>query len=104
MSQQQEMADAAYERLKNGPLPMSELIGEVREKWGVEHGVSAVHGFIREVATCLLHHGVEVGDVIAGQFVPWTLEPSDADEKIDRDLMSMDAFHDDHSRYVFRSK
>jgi len=104
MSQQQDIADAAYERLRNGPIPISDLVRELREKWGAEFGVSAVHGFVREVATCLLHREVEIGEVIAGRFVPWGLEPWDADEKIDHDLMSMDAFFEDDSRYVFRSK
>jgi hypothetical protein len=104
MSDQSDMADAAYERLKSGGLPISTLVRELREKWGEEFGVSAVHGFIREVATCLLHYEVEVGDLVDGRFVSWDLEPWDADEKIDHELMSTDAFLEDDSRYVFRTK
>jgi hypothetical protein len=60
-----------------------------------------VHGFVREVATCLLdHEDVEVGDVRDGRFVSWSLPSWDADEKIDAELTTMDTFLDDDSRYV----
>jgi hypothetical protein len=105
MSQQSEMADAAYQRMMEGPLPMAHLVRELRQAWGEQHGVLSVHGFVREVATCLLHHDdVEVGDVEAGRFVGWKLEPWDANDKIDRDLMSMASFLEDESRCVFRRK
>ena len=99
------MADVAYQRVKSAPLPIAHLIRELRAKWGVDFGVSSVHGFIREVAYCLLvHDDVQVGDIAEGRFVPWTLEPSEVEQKIDRDLMSMGAFLDDETRYVFRRK
>ncbi len=104
MSQQQEMADSVFERLKKEPVSLAVVVWEIREKWGVEFGVPEVHGFVREVATCLLHHQVEVGDVIDHSFVPWDLEPWDADEKIDHELMSMEVFLEDESRYVFWPK
>lgn len=104
MSQQSDMADRIRTRLRKAPVPASDMIREIREAWGPAHGVGAVHGFIREVATCLLHYEVEIGDLIDGRFVSWGLEPWDADEKIDHELMSMDAFLEDDSRYVFRTK
>jgi hypothetical protein len=65
----------------------------------------SVHGFVREVATCLLHlEDVEVGDLKNGKFVRWPLEPLEVDEKIDTDLLAMDEFLDDKTRYVFRKK
>src|SRR2546427_8587411 len=105
MSQQSDMADTVYRRLSKGPVPTAHLVRELRGRWGTEHGLSEVHGFAREVATCLLRHDdVEVGDLTEGQFVRWELEPWDADHRIDRELMSMDTFLEDESRYVFRKK
>jgi hypothetical protein len=73
--------------------------------WGVEHGVAEVHSFVREVAVLLLHHEeVEIGDLIAGRFVGWPLTPWDADQKLDAELMAMEEFLDDGSRYVFRMR
>jgi hypothetical protein len=97
------MAEDVYRRLHSQPVAAAHLVAELRDRWGVEHGVGSVHGFVREVATCLLHRDdVEVGDVAGGSFFPWTLEPWDADERIDRELMAMDSFLEDHSKYVFR--
>jgi hypothetical protein len=105
MSQQSDMADAVYSRLSSEPVSAAHLIRELRSRWGVEHGVGSVHGFVREVATCLLHHDdVEVGDVTAGRFVPWQLASCDADERIDAELMALDLFLDDESKYVFRKR
>lgn len=105
MSQQSDTADAVCERLSSAPFPLAYLVRELRSKWGAEHGVPSVHGFVREVATCLLHHAdVEVGDLQAGRFVPWQPEPWVADERIDRELMGMTAFLDDEARYIFRKK
>ena len=99
------MADGAYQRAKTGPLPIAHLVRELRGKWGADFGVSSVHRFIEEVAYCLLiHDDVLVGDIIEGRFVPWALERSEVDQKIDRDLMSMDTFLDDETRYVFYRK
>ena len=105
MSQQSDMADVVYSRLSTEPVSAAHLVRELRSRWGVEHGVGSVHGFVREVATCLLHHeDVEVGDVSGGAFVPWPLQSWDADDKIDADLMAMDTFLEDKSHYVFRKR
>ena len=105
MSQQSEMADRIYERLYEGPVAVAQLVGELRERWGVEHGVAYVHGFIREVATCLLWTDeVEVGDIVGGRFIPWNIQGEDANSRIDEELMSMNAFLEDEGRYVFRKK
>ena len=103
MSQQSDMAEVVYRQLSAKPISTAHLVRELRQRWGSEHGVGSVHGFIREVATCLLEHDdVEVGNMVAGRFVPWTLEPWDASNKIDAELMAMDGFLDDEDRYVFR--
>ena len=105
MSQQSDMADAVYRRLSLKPVAAAHLVRELRSRWGVEHSVGSVHGFVRETATCLLHRDdVEVGDVTAGRFVPWQLAPWDADERIDAELMAMDLFLDDDNKYVFRKR
>src|SRR5688572_4349685 len=105
MSQQSAMAGAVYGRLSTGPVTAADLIRELRNEWGVEHGVAEVHGFVREVATCLLHYeDVEVGEVRLGEFVPWSLQPWDADARIDSELMAMDKFLNDDTQYVFRKK
>ena len=105
MSQQSDMADVVYSRLSAGPVAAADLIRELCDQWGVWHDVGEVHGFVREVATSLLHYeDVEVGDVRVGRFVPWSLPPWDADARIDSELMAMDKFLDDDSQYVFRRK
>jgi hypothetical protein len=105
MSQQSDMADAVYARLSSGPVAAAQLVRELRSRWGPEHGVGSVHGFVREVVTCLLHHDdVEIGDISGGQFEPWLLPPWDADERIEEELMAMDGFLDDESHYVFRKR
>jgi hypothetical protein len=103
MSQQSNMADAVYERLSVESVAAAHIVRELRSRWGIEHGVGSVHVFVREVVTCLLHHDdVEVGDVKSGRFVAWQLPPWDADYRIDSELMAMDTFLDDETRYVFR--
>src|SRR4051794_29211470 len=105
MSQQSDKAKVVYSQLRAGPVAAAHLVRELRERWGVEHGVGSVHGFVREVATCLLRHDdVEVGDVTAGRFVSWQLDQCDADERIDAELMAMDSFLDDEDKYVFRKR
>jgi len=99
------MADAVYLRLLSGPISAADMVGEIRNRWGADFGFLEVHGFIREVATDLLHYDdVEVGDFEGGQFVSWGLEPWDSDSKIDDDMMSMSTFLEDKTRYVFRRK
>ena len=64
MSQQSDLADGFYARLSTCPVAAAQLVRELRSRWGAGHGLGSVHGFVREVATCLLHHDdVEVGDV-----------------------------------------
>ena len=105
MSQQSDMADDVYRLLNTGPIPAAHIVRELWTRWGAEHGVGSVHGFAREVATCLLHHeDVEVGDFKEGTFIPWQLPPWDADHRIDSDLMAMGQFLEDETKYVFRKK
>ncbi len=105
MSKQRDMADVVYSRLSTGPVAAAQLVRELRELWGDEHGVGSVHGFVREVATCLLRHDdVEVGDVTDGRFVSWQLDQRDADERIDAELMAMNSFLDYEYKYVFRKR
>lgn len=103
MSQQSDMADAVYRRMGAGPVPVAAFVRDLRERWGSEFGVGAVHGFVREVAAFRLDRDdVEVGDIEDGSFVPWALPSWDADEKIDTELMAMDTFLEDETQYVFR--
>jgi hypothetical protein len=106
MSQQSDMAEEVYQRLSGGGTVSSAcLIRELRARWGNDHGVSSVHSFVREVATCLLHfEDVDIGHVEDGKFVAWTLDPWDADEKFDSALMAMDHFLENETRYVFQRK
>src|SRR6478736_1764475 len=101
MSQQSDMADVVYARLSEGLVPTAHLVRELRDRWGVEHGVLEVHGFAREVAMCLLWQGdVDLGDLKEGSFVAWLLEPDECYSRIDEELMSMDTFLEDEARYV----
>jgi len=105
MSHQSDKAEIVYERLSTGPVATADLVHELRSQWGAEHGVASVHGFVREVVTLLLlHEDVEVGEIRAGIFVPWSLTSWDADDKIEADLMAMRTFLDDESQYVFRKR
>lgn len=103
MSQQSEMASRVYRCLGEGTISAAHLVRELRDKWGSEHGIGSVHGFVREVATCLLHYDdVEVGDVNEGRFISWELAPWDANHRFDSELMARGAFLEDENRYVFR--
>jgi hypothetical protein len=105
MSQQSGMADVVYSRLRSGPVSLASLVRELRGRWGPEHGILAVHGFLAEVATCLLHHDdVELGDAKEGRFVAWQLDPWEADHRLGAELTALGAFLEDESRYVFRKK
>lgn len=105
MSQQSDMSDAVYTRLSSGPVSAASLVREIRDRWGPEHGVSAVHGFLAEVGTCLLHRDdIELGDAQEGRFVPWKLDPWDADHRLGEELMALEIFLEDETRYVFRKK
>ena len=105
MSQQSDMADDVYGRLSTAPVSAASLVRELRRRWGVEHGVAEVHCFVREVIGCLLRHeDVEVGEMTAGRFVSWNLEPWDADDRIDAELMAVDVFLDDEGKYVFQKR
>ena len=102
MSRQSDMADSVHRRLARSPVPLAHLVRELRERWGSEHSVGAVDGFIEEVAACLLHDGdVEVGDVVDGHFKSWRLESWDAHARIDEELLSGPELFDDESRGVF---
>ena len=97
------MADRVYRRLAQSTVSAAELVHELRRKWGPDHGVGEVHRFVEEVANSLLRHDdVEVGEIHDGRFVPSSLEPWDAHFKLAEDLMSMDVFLEDETRYVFR--
>lgn len=105
MSQQSDTADDVWERLRFAPFPRACLVGELHVKWGAAHALPSVHGFVREVASCSLQrHDVEVGEVEAGRFIAWRIDPWDACERIERESMAMSAFLDDETRYVFRRK
>ena len=99
------MADCVYGRLSAETVSTASLVRELRNSWGPEHGVREVHRFICEALACLLNHDdVEVGNVDASGFVSWTLDPWDAMDKIEDDLMSMNSFFDDDGKYVFRKR
>jgi hypothetical protein len=103
MSEQSDVAEAVYGRLGRGLVSTAQIAREVRNRWGADHGFMAVHGFVREVGTCLLFRGdVQVGDLKDGVFSAWNLGPDEADAKLSDELMSLDSFIDDDSRYVFR--
>ena len=105
MSQQSDMADDVYNRLSTAPVSAAFLVRDLRQRWSSEHDAGSIHSFVREVATCLLHRDdVEVGDIADGRFVPWKLEPWDASNKIDAELMAMRSFLDDDEKYVFRKR
>jgi len=102
MSQQSDMAERVYHRLAQSDVSAVELVQELRTKWGPAHGVGEVHRFVEEVAACLLHDDVVVGETCGGQFTSWRLEPWDAHARIAQELLAMDNFLDEKDRYVFR--
>src|SRR4029077_10841585 len=102
MSQQSDMADEVYHRLAHFDVSVSELVQELRRKWGPGRGVGEVHRFVEEVAACLLRDDVELGDVIDGRFTSWGLEPGDAHFRLQQELLARDSFLDDSDHNVFR--
>lgn len=96
------MADAIHQRLSAGPVSVASLVRELRARWGPEHGVSAVHGFIAEVSRCTIgRDGVQIGALVDGRFVPWQGEPCDVDDRFEEEMKSADVFIEDENRYVF---
>ncbi|RYD85062.1 MAG: hypothetical protein EOP84_03680 [Verrucomicrobiaceae bacterium] len=84
---------------------MAHIIHKLCSQWGAEQSVHSVHGFAREVATCLLHYDdVEIGELRDGRFLLWSLPAWDADQKIDAELMAMETLLSDESQYIFRKK
>jgi len=105
MSQQSDMSDVVYSRLRGGPVSVATLVRELRDRWGPAHGVGEVHFFLAEVGTCLLHYDdVDLGDVKEGRFVAWPLEPWDANDRLEEELCALDTFLEDENRFVFRKK
>jgi hypothetical protein len=105
MSQQSDMADIVYNQLSTAPVSAAHLVRELRSRWGIKPGVSEVHFFVCEVVCCLLHRDdVQAGDMAAGRFVSWKLEPWEADDKMESELMAMDAFLEDKDKYVFQKR
>jgi len=105
MSQQSDMASVVYNQLRKGVFSAARLVRELRQRWGPGHHVPEVHGFVREVAYCLLsNEDIELGEVHAGKFTPWSLDPLDAYDKFEQEIMAMNAFLDDDDRYVFHKK
>ena len=105
MSQQSDVADAIYHRLSAGPVSVASLVRELRERWGPEHRVSEVHGFLAEVSRCTIgRDGVQLGAVVDGRFVPWQGELCDIDDRFEEEMEAADAFIEDENRYVFVRK
>jgi hypothetical protein len=102
MSQQSDMADAIHPRLSAGAVSVASLVRELRKRWGPEHGVSAVHGFLAEVARCTIgRDGVQLGALVDGRFVPWQGELCDVDVRFEEEMNAADTFIEDENRYVF---
>lgn len=105
MSQQSELADYAYAKLDDGQLSAAHLVRLIREKWQALATPESVHFFVSESVRCLMGRvGVEVGDIIDGQFVRWDLELWDADETFESEVCALDTYLEDDTRYVFRKQ
>jgi len=108
MSLEQDPAETAnsgyYAATAKGPVALADVVRDFRGAWR-DQGVEMIHAAACEVATGLLHHGdVEVGEFDGKQFVPWTLSPWAAAERISAEVMPMNDFLQDGRRYVFRRK
>lgn len=105
MSQQSEKADRIYACLARDRVALASIVQEVRISWGSSHGVAEVHSFVQEVVACLLREAdVEVGDIRKEKFEPWSLDPWDAADLIEKELSSAKAFYEDETNWVFRRK
>ena len=103
MSQQSELADYAYAKLDDGQISTAHLVRLIKEKWQALATPGGVHFFVSESVRCLMGcEGVEIGDIIDGQFVRWSLELWDADEKFESEVCALDTYLEDETRYVFR--
>jgi hypothetical protein len=93
-----------YDETAKAPVSLASGIGQLHAGWPGE-SVAVVHGAAVEVAAGLLHRGdIEVGSLEGGKFIPWSLTPWQAEEKIRTELMAMPGFLTDENRYVFRRK
>jgi hypothetical protein len=103
MSQQSDMADKIYLSLEGGPVPVADLVVELRERWGTEHGAGEVHAFVDEVAACLLWRGdVDIGDFVEGAFNSWGLEPDYSHQKLEHMLDQQEDYFSDRTLCVFK--
>ena len=85
-------------------MSLASVVHDFRAAWK-DQSVEVIHRAACEVATALLHHrDVEVGSFDGKQFVPWPLTPWAADDKIGTEVMAMNDFLADDSRYVFRRR
>jgi hypothetical protein len=105
MSQQSDKADAVYDRLAESDVSAAELVQELRARWGPDHKAPEVHGFVEEVAACILHHeDVQIGEVHDQRFSAWPLERWEVHDKFARELLALDAFLEDAKKYVFHRR
>ncbi len=105
MSQQSVLAEYAYTKLTDGPLPVAHLVRLIKNKWKTVASPNGVHLFVSESVSCLLRHeDIEVGDVIAGRYIAWTIDPWDAHEKIEKEICALDDYLEGETRYVFKKK
>src|SRR5580698_1392973 len=103
MSQQSELADLIYQRVRLGSVSIASLVDETRARWGDGHSIESVHHFVIEAIYCLLvHQDVDVGDITDGQFVSWRTGPLVTYERIESTLTRLGTAFADHDSIVFR--
>jgi len=104
MSQQSEFAEVLWVRLRSGPVAVSSIVDEIRQLWGPDHGVKAVHLFIGEVIRCLISHpNVEVGVVRNGLFIAISDDDEDLDMIVEKMLLGSQEFVTDSSFLELRA-
>jgi hypothetical protein len=105
MSQQSDLADLVYQRIKLAPVSVASLVDEIRTRWGEGHSIGSVHHFVIEAVYGLLsHQDVDVGDIRGGHFVSWAIESLDAYDRIESTLMPLRTAFEDQHTLVFQVK
>jgi hypothetical protein len=105
MSQQSNYAAEIADRLDDGPVPVADLVTEVRSLWGDDPSTGAVHRFICEAVYCLLSAKEEVRLTrkIDGSYLLLASDREDEFLQFEEELLDAAFDHTDADRYVLVS-
>ena len=101
MSSQSEFADQIERRLEHGPVAVSDLVSEIRARWGPSQTTGSVHMFVCEAIYCLPWEDLRLRLAIGGSDnAALPAEPEEAYFILAEELENMETDFADASRFV----